>query len=89
MSWHTDPDAVKREIERLSGENIALQTLLFSLMHALVSNGGLPNSDAERVFDAASSFLEGQAIRLGRKASPEQTLTALRVVEQLRREFLA
>ena len=71
----------KHEIERLNGELLAIRTLLFYFMDgATVSSPHLVRT----AFDNAADFIERFTISAGKTASPEHTVKALEIVEDLR-----
>ena len=79
---------LKTEIARLHAESLATQTILVKLMVALAESGKVEKSILTGAFDDAADFVEALAIALGTKAAPEQTVGALKVVEQLRTAFV-
>ena len=76
----------------LNAENLALQTLLFSLMISLHRSRTVPPEVFSRTFEVASEFLSALAMRAGdadlKTATGEpRTLAALRIIEEFRSEF--
>jgi hypothetical protein len=84
-----DIDFLKREIISLHAETLALQTLLFELMISIRASGAIDSHFLERSFDHAADSCEAIAIRAGKTADPGHTVGALRIVEQLRNQFMA
>jgi hypothetical protein len=75
---------IEHEIRSLSAETAALQFILTQVL-ARFSNLGAPFHGAiSEAFDDAANVAERVAIHFGKAASPEQTVKALRVVEELR-----
>ena len=85
----SDIEFLKTENVKLHAETLALQTLLFSALTALVAGGNVPRVVIEKAFDCSEDFLTGLAVKEGKTARPEHTLGALRIIEQLREQFLA
>ena len=73
------------EIERLSGETLALQTILFWLLFHIERKAPEPIKSA---FDDAANLVEAQAIEKGRSASPEHLVKALEIIEQFRASII-
>jgi hypothetical protein len=80
---------LKTENIRLHAETLALQVLLFELMASLRASKAVATHYLERAFDHAADACEANSIRWGKRAAPEQTAGALRIVEQLRDQFMA
>jgi hypothetical protein len=79
---------VKQEIESLYAETLALQTILVKVLGRLRAvDPALAAANAAGLDDAAD-HVEHIAIRLGEAASPEHTVKALRIVEELRTAIL-
>ncbi|MFN0191595.1 MAG: hypothetical protein ACKVP5_06410 [Aestuariivirga sp.] len=75
---------VENEIHSLSGDTLALQTIIAELCLGLVSTNPHLRDTISKVFDNAANHCEDIAIRFGKSASPEHTVKALRVVEEIR-----
>jgi hypothetical protein len=80
---------LKAENIRLHAETLALQVLLFELMVSLRASKVVDTHYLERALDQAADACEANAIRWGKRPVPEQTSEALRIVEQLRNQFMA
>lgn len=76
----TDAD-LRTEIARLSGETLALQTILFWLLFHMERKASDPIKSA---FDDAANLVEAQAIEAGRTVSPDHLVKALGIIEQFR-----
>jgi hypothetical protein len=79
---------LKAENIRLHAETLAIQSLLFELMVALRTSGTLDRLFLESAFDNAANGCEAIAIFLERRAASEHTVGALRIIEQLRDQFV-
>lgn len=75
---------VESSINALSAETLALQTLFAELCHGLIGRDPVFRSVISDVFDHAANHLENIAISVGNKASPEHTVKAIQIVEELR-----
>jgi hypothetical protein len=74
---------VENEIHSLAGETLALQTILGFLCYRLAATG--PETAAiAGAFDDAADLIEIGALKFGKSASPQHSIHALRVVEELR-----
>jgi hypothetical protein len=85
-------DDLRAESVSLNAENLALQTLLFSLMISLHRSRAVPPEVFSRTFEVASQYLSSLAMRQdgadSKTATGEHgTLAALRIVEDFRAEF--
>lgn len=76
---------LRLEIERLSGETLALQTILFWLLFHIERKAPEPIKSA---FDDAANLVEMQAMQHGPKASPEHLVKALAIIEQFRASII-
>jgi hypothetical protein len=75
---------VKQQIESLHAETLALQVVLVNVLGRLqTADPALAAAIATGLNDAANQ-VEDIAIRLGKTASPEHTVKAISVVEELR-----
>ena len=72
------------EIHSLSAETWALQTLFAELCHGLIDRDTTFKAVLADVFDHAANFVEDRTIAIGKGASPQHTVKALRIVEELR-----
>ena len=75
---------VEQEIYALSAETIATQYVLTQLLLTLSKLTPDLNRAVREAFDDASSIAEIVAINLGKTAKPEQTIKAMRIVEDMR-----
>ena len=85
-------DALRTANVTVNAENLALQTLLFSLMISLHRSGTVPPRIFSTTFEVASEFLSSLAITGGKSDARTDTgepriLAALRIVEDFRKEF--
>jgi hypothetical protein len=80
---------LKAENIRLHAETLAIQAILFELMVGLRTSGAVDRLYLESAFDNAANGCEALAIMLGKRAASEHTVGALRIVEQLRDQFVA
>jgi hypothetical protein len=83
---------LRAESVTLNAENLALQTLLFSLMISLHRSQAVPPEVFSRTFEVASQYLSSLAMRLDEvdsktAAGEPLTLAALRIIEDFRTEF--
>lgn len=76
-----DPE---KEINSLSAETLALQAILANVLRKVGALNPALAAAIRAGFDDAASFLEDQAIRAGKTASPEHLVKAVRVAEELR-----
>ena len=74
---------LKDTVQRLSAENVAIQTLLIGLMHELVANGR--TDIAHGAFNHAERALEIAVLTLGDRCPDEYSRRAMESLEQLRR----
>jgi hypothetical protein len=75
---------VEREIHALAAETLALQSVLTQALYRLSKLGPDVRQAIVEAFDDAANITEHTAIQVGKAASPEHTVKALRVVEELR-----
>jgi hypothetical protein len=72
------------EINSLAGETLAIQVVLASVLRE-ISKIDRRLFDAIKLgFDDGASKIEDTAIRLGKAASPDHLVKAIRIVEELR-----
>jgi hypothetical protein len=74
----------KREIASLAGETIALQWIITQVLSEIRRDNPTLTEPIKRGFDNAASYVEQYAISVGKMAMPEQSVKALRIVEELR-----
>lgn len=74
----------EQEIYALSAETIATQYVLTHLLLRLSKLTPDLNRAVREAFDDASSIAEILAINFGKTARPEQTVKAMRIVEDMR-----
>jgi hypothetical protein len=72
------------EINSLSGETLAIQGVLASVLCEIAKIDSRFYDAIKLGMDNAASKIEDIAIRLGKAASPEHSVKAIRVVEELR-----
>ena len=73
-----------REVHSLSAETLAFGALIaFSLNRIGRTNPALASA-VSHAFDDAANYVENFAIKLGKSASPDHTVKALRIIEELR-----
>jgi hypothetical protein len=75
---------VKKELDSLAAETLALTAIIGFVFRRL--GDGDPNLAVAIAsgFDDAANFVEHVAIKAGKAASPDHTVKALRVVEEIR-----
>jgi hypothetical protein len=72
------------EIQRLTGETLALQAVLVQLAGIAASRDTATRAKIATAFDEAAGSLEDLTIKAGSTVSPDHFAHALRVVEELR-----
>jgi hypothetical protein len=75
---------VEKEIYSLSADTLAYSTILAQVFWQISQTSPEMHTAISRGFDDAANVVEHLAISYGTRASPEQTVKALRVVEELR-----
>lgn len=75
---------IEDEIYDLAASRLAHQTIIAELCHGLIAYDPRLRDIIAKSFDHASNHVEDLAIRFGKSASPQHTVKALRVVEELR-----
>ena len=75
---------VEREIHSLAAESIATQFILTQLLICLRRMTPELNRVVREALDDAANIAELTAIHLGKSASPEHSVKAIRVVEEIR-----
>jgi hypothetical protein len=78
----------KQEIESLYAEALALQIILVNVLSRLRAVDPALAAAIAAGLDDATDQVEHIAISLGKAASPEHTVKALRIVEELRATIL-
>jgi hypothetical protein len=79
---------VEQELDALAGETLAIQVILAKVLHRV---RGVDPALADAIavgFNDAANQIEDIAIRFGKAASPEHTVKAIKIVEQLRTAVL-
>jgi hypothetical protein len=76
------------QVDTLKGQTLALYAVLGQLTHALANSSPEALAVVRLAFDEAASQAELVAIAFGERASPKETVEALRRVEELRRAAL-
>ena len=82
-----DDPTIRAELERLSANGLALETLLFTLMSETQRSRLLDDAALARVFDQADDTLTATAMKLGNQAPPEYITRALKMVQEFRSGF--
>jgi hypothetical protein len=72
-----------KEILALTAETLALSYIVGNVLSRLARNTSLRPAIAEG-FDQAADVAQSVAIQFGKSAAPEQTVKALRIVEEMR-----
>jgi hypothetical protein len=72
------------EINSLSAETLAIQAVLANVLREAGKADPILRDAIRLGFDKAASMVEDIAIRLGKAASPDQSVKAIRIVEELR-----
>lgn len=75
---------VEREIHALAAENIAAQYILTHFLYRLSRMSPELSHLVRQAFDDAANVAEQTAIHLGKAASPEHSVKAIRVIEEIR-----
>lgn len=78
------PEQMELAINSLSAETMALQAAVVGVCAALIQQEGSLATPISNGLDAAARFVEDVAIATGKRARPEHTVKAVRVVEELR-----
>ena len=73
----------KKEIQALSAETLAFGIILSSVLSKLATDRTLRFTIAE-AFDQAADVAQSVAVQFGKAASPEHTVKALRIIEEIR-----
>jgi hypothetical protein len=81
-------EQVKQQIEALSGETLAIQVILVNVLRRLRTVDPTLADAIVAGLDDAANQAEYFAIRVGKSASPQHTVKALRIVEELRTAIL-
>jgi hypothetical protein len=74
----------EHEIHSLAAETMALQFVVTQTLFRLSKLGPAYSGAIAQAFDDAANIAESLAIHFGKRASPEQNVKTLRVVEELR-----
>ena len=77
----------EKEIQALSAETLAFSLILGNVLGKLAKNPSVREAIAEG-FDRAADGAESIAVRLGKSASPEHTVKAMRIIEEMRAAVL-
>lgn len=78
-------DKMKHEIESLSGQALAFETMLFWLLFHIRRNNADPIKQA---LDDSANTIEAQTIAAGTTASPQHLAKALGIVEHFQKSIL-
>jgi hypothetical protein len=74
---------VEQEIHALAAETLALSVIVANVCRHLSDDPRL-HAAIEAAFNDASRFVEDQAVALSKTASPDHTVKAIKIVEDLR-----
>jgi hypothetical protein len=77
----------EKEIYSLSAETFALTTIIANVFSRLSQTDARLAAAIKRGVDDAASQVENIAISLGKAASPEHTVKALRIIEEMRKSI--
>jgi hypothetical protein len=80
---------MEKEIASLSAETLAMQTILASVFFHLGRTDPKVQLAIQRGLNDAANQVEDLAIRLGKSASPDHVVKAIRVVEEIRAASLS
>jgi hypothetical protein len=72
------------EINSLSAETLAIQAILANVLREIGKADPMLRDAIKLGFDDAASMVENIALCLGKAASPDQSVKAIRIVEELR-----
>lgn len=73
-----------REVRALAAETLALSAIIGAVCDRIARSSPEGREIIQAAFDDAAYFVEHVALVFGPTASPEQTLAALKVTEQIR-----
>jgi hypothetical protein len=77
-------ELLRRRVNELGAETLALQALAFGSLRILAQTGGGNHRVVTKTFDYAERVVEVAAIKFGKAAPPEYTLGAIKFIEQWR-----
>lgn len=80
---------MEKEIASLAAETLAVQTILSSVLFHLGRTNPVVQSAIRQGLNDAANHVEDLAIRLGKAASPDHIVKAIRVVEEIRAASLS
>lgn len=75
---------IQSTLNGLGAETLALQTMFAKLARNLSELSPAHAQAVRGMFDESSDFLEQFAVIAGKSASPEHTIKAIRIVEEIR-----
>lgn len=78
---------IEKEIHALSAETLAFSIIMGSVLSKLAGNPLLRAAIAEG-FNQSADVAETIAVKFGRSSSPEHTVKALRIIEEMRNMVL-
>jgi hypothetical protein len=84
-----DKASLRARVAELHAETLALRAILFELMVGLRTSGAVDRLYLESAFDNAASSYKALGITMSEQAGPQQMAGAVRVIEQLRDQFVA
>jgi hypothetical protein len=73
----------EKEIQALSAETLAFSIMLGSVLSKLAKDPTL-RFTITQAFNEAADVAQSVAVRFGKSASPEHTVKALRIIEEMR-----
>jgi hypothetical protein len=73
----------EKEIHSLSAETLALSIIVGNVLSKLARNASLRPAIVEG-FNQAADVADSVAVQFGKSASPEHTIKALRIIEEMR-----
>ena len=74
----------EKEIYAIAAETLAIQIVLAETLFHLRKLSPEFNSAIQQTFDDAASIAETTALHLGKSASPEHTVKAIRIIDEMR-----
>jgi len=74
---------IEKEIQSLAAENLALSIIVGAVLSKLARNSSLRAAIVEG-FDQSADVAQSVAVQFGKTASPDHTVKALRIIEEMR-----
>jgi hypothetical protein len=81
--------SLRTQVAELHAETLALRAILFELMVGLRTSGAVDRLYLESAFDNAAGGYKALGITMNEQAEPQQMAGAVRIIEQLRDQFVA